>query len=210
VRLLDLGFFRVGSEQYAEENRTYGLATLRKRHVKLARRSAIFDYSGKGRARHLQEVSDPAILPVLRALKRRRGGGDELLAYKHGRRWIDLTSTEINEYLKRLAGREVSAKDFRTWNATVLAAVALAVSGEEDGTKTARQRAVREAVKKVAVYLSNTPAVCRSAYIDPRVIDRFNSGVTIADALEEIIEASDPTEFPDRGAIERAVLELLG
>jgi DNA topoisomerase-1 len=209
IRLLDLGFFRIGSERYAAENETYGLATLRKRQLRFERGAAVFDYRAKGSTRHVQVVADSAVLPTLKALKARRAGGPELFAYRNGRAWRDVRSDDINEHLKELAGSEFSAKDFRTWNATVLAAVALAKHEPGGLSRTARRRAVNEAVKDVAAYLSNTPAVCRSAYIDPRVIDRFDSGETIRPALDREIDGADPGEFPDRERIEVAVLDLL-
>ena len=119
---------------------------------------------------------DPVVADVVRDLKRRRGGGDELLAYKRGRRWVDLRSEDINAWLKEATGKDVSAKDFRTWAATVLAAVALAVSEEAAATKTGRKRAITRAIKEVAHYLGNTPAVARASYIDPRVFDRYRDG----------------------------------
>jgi DNA topoisomerase IB len=132
------------------------------------------------------------------------------IRYRVGRDcWADLRSDEINEYLTEAAGGDFSAKDFRTWNATVLAAVALARAEGEATTKAARKRIAKEAVKRVAEYLSNTPAVCRSAYIDPRVFDRFDSGETIQAELERIVDSSDPGEFPDRERIEKAVIELI-
>jgi DNA topoisomerase I len=209
IRLLDLGFFRIGSERYAAENETYGLATLKKRQVRFERGSAVFDYRAKGSARQVQVVADRAVLPTLKALKARRGGGDELFAYRNGRGWRDVRSGDINEHLKELAGAGFSAKDFRTWNATVLAAVALARHNPGKLSRTARRRAVNEAVEQVAGYLANTPAVCRSAYIDPRVIDRFDSGDTIRRALSRELNGTAPDEFPDRERIEAAVLRLL-
>src|SRR4051794_30721800 len=209
IRLLDLGFFRIGSERYAAENETYGLATLKKRQLRFERGSAVFDYRAKGSARRVQVVADRAVLPTLKALKARRGGGDELFAYRNGRGWRDVRSGDINEHLKELAGAGFSAKDFRTWNATVLAAVALARHNPGELSRTARRRAVNEAVEQVSGYLANTPAVCRSAYIDPRVIDRFDSGDTIGRALNRELNGSDPGEFPDRERIEEAVLDLI-
>jgi DNA topoisomerase-1 len=209
VRLLDLGFFRIGSERYAAENETYGLATLRKRHVRIERGVALFDYRAKGAKRHRQEIADPAIVPTVRALRTREGGGHELLAYREGRGWVDVRAAEINEYLKLVMGGDYTAKDFRTWNSTVLTAVELAASGHEAGTRAARKRAASAATRRVAAYLSNTPAVCRSAYIDPRVFDRYDSGETIRGSLKRIVAGSDPGEFPDREQIERAVLRLL-
>ncbi|MFL5893343.1 MAG: DNA topoisomerase IB [Solirubrobacterales bacterium] len=209
IRLLDLGFFRIGSERYAAENETYGLATLKKRQLRIERGAAVFDYRAKGSKRHVQVVADRAVLPTLKALKARRGGGTELFAYRNGRAWRDVRSDDINEHLKELAGDGFSAKDFRTWNATVLAAVALARHDPSELSRTARRRAINEAVKDVAAHLSNTPSVCRSAYIDPRVIDRFDSGETIRSALDRAIDGSDPGEFPDRERIEEAVLALI-
>ena len=210
VRLLDLGFFRIGSERYAAENETFGLATLRKGHLKFERGAAVFDYRAKGAKRHRQVVDDPIVLPTLRALKKRRDGGD-LLAYKVGRSgWADVRSEEVNDYLKQAAGGEFTAKDFRTWNATVLAAVAVAGSDGRPETKAARKRVVNQAVRQVAEYLDNTPAVCRSAYIDPRVFDRFDSGETIRGSLERITRLSDRGGFPDREKIEAAVIRLIG
>jgi DNA topoisomerase IB len=209
IRLLDLGFFRIGSERYAAENETYGLATLKKRQLRIERGAAVFDYRAKGSRHHVQVVADPAVLPTLKALKGRRAGGLELFAYRNGRTWRDVRSDDINEHLKELAGEDFSAKDFRTWNATVLAVVALAKHDHVELSRTARRRAINEAVKNVAAYLSNTPSVCRSAYIDPRVLDRFDSGETIRAALDREIDGTDPGEFPDRERIERAVLDLI-
>jgi DNA topoisomerase IB len=209
LRLLDLGFFRIGSERYADENETFGLSTLRRRHVDIVRGVAVFDYTAKNSVRHRQEVADPAIVPTIRGLSARRGGGHELLAFRDGRGWSDVRATDINEYLRLIMEGDYTAKDFRTWNATVLAAVELASNGAEATTRTARKRAASEATKRVAGYLSNTPAVCRSAYIDPRVFDRYDSGETIRASLRRIVADRDPGEFPDRERIERAVLRLL-
>ena len=209
AKLLDLGFFRIGGERYAAENESYGLATMRREHVHLKRGRVFFDFPAKSSKRHQQEIADPSVLPTIRSLKRRRGGGDELFAFREGREWRDVTSEGINEYLKELTGDEFTAKDFRTWNATVLAAVAIGAKADEAETKTARKRVANEAVKQVAEYLNNTPAVCRSAYIDPRVFDAFESGETIRPSLKRLGAATEPAEFVDREAIERAVTRLL-
>jgi DNA topoisomerase I len=208
VRLLDRGFFRIGSEDYAEENDTYGVATIKKRHVRVDGDEVNFDYEAKGGLRRLQTIADPQVAAVVRELKRRRGGIDELLAYKDGRRWVDVKSADINRYVKEAGGAEFSAKDFRTWSGTVLAAVALAVSGPARGTKTSRKRAKTRAVKEVARYLGNTPTVARTSYIDPRVFDRFDGGLTIAGVLPDLVE--DTAAWPDlQGTIEEAVLDLI-
>jgi DNA topoisomerase-1 len=209
VRLLDRGFLRIGSEDYAEENDTYGVATMEKRHVTISGDEVTFDYEAKGGQRRLQVIGDPVVADILRELKRRRGGGDDLLAYKDGRRWHDVKSTEINAYVKEVTGGDFSAKDFRTWSGTVLAAVALAVSGPAaTGSKTSRKRAKTRAIKEVSRYLGNTPAVCRASYIDPRVFDRFDRGHTIGGVLPELVE--DTSAWPDvQGLVEEAVLDLL-
>jgi DNA topoisomerase I len=208
VRLLDRGFFRIGSEDYAEENDTYGIATMKKRHVTIEGDEVTFDYEAKGGQRRLQTIGDAQVAEVVRSLKRRRGGIDELLAYKVGNRWVDVKSADINEYVKRNAGGEFSAKDFRTWSGTVLAAVALSVSGPAQGTKSSRKRAKAWAVKEVSRYLGNTPTVARTSYIDPRVFDRFDGGLTIAGVLPDLVE--DTAAWPDlQGTIEGAVLDLI-
>jgi DNA topoisomerase I len=207
VRLLDRGFFRVGGEDYAVTNQSYGLATMLKRHVRLRGDVLLFDYPAKHGKRRVQAVIDETVADVVEQLKKRSGGGPELLAYKDGRKWVDVRSEDINEYLKAATGEDISAKDFRTWGATVLAAVALAVSGEVAATKTGRKRAVSRAVKEVAHYLGNTPAVARASYIDPRVFDRYRDGVTIGGALPLVAENGDAPAI--QGPIEDAVLDLL-
>ena len=209
VRLLDLGFFRVGTEGYAEQHQHYGLATIRKEHVRVDGDVVTFDYVAKGGKRRVQSVVDPAVHDIVSQLKRRRGGGPELLAYKEGGQWRDVKSVEINDFIKEISGDDFTAKDFRTWSATVLATVALAVSAEAAKSKTARKRATVRAMKEVAHYLGNTPAVCRSSYVDPRVVDRFEAGVTIASALSKLGAEASFGQLAFQGAIEKAVLDLL-
>src|SRR5215211_195434 len=210
VRLLDRGFFRIGTEEYTVTNESFGLATMRKSHVKLEDGDTmVFDYVAKSGKRQIRAVVDPLAVEVVGRLKRRRGGGEELLAYKNGRGWSDIRSGDINEYIKQITGKGYSAKDFRTWNATVLAAVALAVAGEVAGTKTGRKRAITRAVKEVAHYLGNTPAVCKASYIDPRVFDAYEGGLIIRPALEKAADAPGgelPIHHPQ---LEKAVLDLI-
>jgi DNA topoisomerase-1 len=210
VRLLDVGLFRIGGEEYAEQGGGLGLATLHKAHVRLDDDAIVFDYPSKSGVRRVHEVHDPAALAVIAALKRRRGGGAQLLAYRAGRRWTAVHSEDINDYIKRHLGEEFSAKDFRTWNATVMAAVAVAVAAESGParTKTARKRVVDGAVRQVAELLGNTPAVARRAYIDPCVFDRYRSGSTISLPRGGITALTGDDVRPRR-RIERAVLELL-
>ena len=209
LRLLDLGFFRIGTEGYAEQNQTYGLATMQKRHVSISGSVITFDYIAKSGKHRVQSLVDADVLEVVKGLKRRRAGGPELLAYRDGRRWVDVKSADINLYVKELTGGDFTAKDFRTWNATVLAALALAVSGEVAKSTTGRKRAMSRAVQEVSHYLGNTPAVCRASYIDPRVFDRYQTGWTISGALEQLGEDQSYGEPSTQGAIEEAVLDLL-
>jgi DNA topoisomerase IB len=209
VRLLDIGFFRVGSEDYADQNGTYGLATIQRRHVSLDGDLITFDYASKGGKRRIQSVVDPDVAEVIRGLKRRRGGGPELLAHRDGGRWRDVRSEDINDYIKEITGDEFTAKDFRTWNATVLAALSLAMAADGASSRTARKRTMAAAVREVAEFLGNTPAVCRASYIDPRIFDRFRGGITIRRALSEV-ERVDPETMPMlHGEVEEAVLDLL-
>ena len=209
VRLLDVGMFRIGSEQYADDDGGIGLATIRKEHVSVHRDEAVFRYPAKGGVERAQAIYDPASFRVVRELRRRRSGGPQLLAYRNGRRWYPLRSEEINEYLKRRLGEEFSAKDFRTWNATVMAAVSLASDARGAESKTARKRAIDGSVRAVSELLGNTPAVARRSYIDPRVFDRYLSGWTIAGELERL-DRLDPADDRVRARIEQAVLDLLG
>ena len=209
VRLLDRGFFRIGSEDYAEKNESYGLATIHKRHVRLEGEAMVFDFPAKSGKRRVQKIIDPEIHELVEALKRRRGGKPDLLAFKDGRRWVDVRSEDINAYVKEATGGDFSAKDFRTWNATVLAALALAVSGPVAGTKTGRKRAINRAVQEVAHYLGNTPAVARASYIDPRVFDRYQGGLTIGGVIDQIGALDEESRSPAQGPIEEAVLDLL-
>src|SRR5690606_4255789 len=205
-RLLDRGAFRIGGETYAARHETYGLATLRKDHLRIRSDGTLtFEYTAKSGLPRFLELQDDELTGPLTTLRRRRGGGVELLAYRNGRGWTDLTSADINGYIKELLGPEASAKDFRTWRGTVLAAVSLA-RAEDVGTARKRQAAVREAVKRVAEELGNTPAVSRASYIDPQVIDAFERGDTIPP------DAQTPTEAGVRTGLapaEQAVLDLL-
>lgn len=206
-RLLDLGFFRIGGETYAEANHSYGLATIRKEHVTVENRTVVFDFVAKSGQERYVALADDLVRASVADLLRRRSGGPELLAYKDGRRWKDVTSTDINSYVKEQVGGEVSAKDFRTWHGTVIAAVALAGANADATTATARKRAVSAAMKQVSEYLGNTPTVARSSYVDPRIIDLFADGVTISPKLASLDD--DLSDGSTHGKVERAVLNLL-
>ena len=209
IRLLDIGLFRIGSEQYADEDGGVGLATVRRRDVTLDGDAVVFDYVAKSGMHRHHALTDPPTLAVVSALRRRRAGPEELLAYREGRRWRGVRSDQISAHLKDLMGEDCSAKDFRTWNATVLAAVSVAADGRDATSKRARTRAINGAVKGVAQVLGNTPAVARRSYIDPRVFDRYLSGWTIGGELDRIGGAPEGPDDRRRTRLERAVLDLL-
>ena len=210
IRLVNLGFFRPGGDEYAAENGTYGLATIQREHVTCRRGGElVFDYVGKSAKHREQAVADERVCAVVRSLKRRRDGGNGLLAYRSGPRWHDVTAADINDYLREVSGNDFTAKDFRTWHATVLAAVGLAVSERAADSESARKRAIARVVREVSGYLGNTPAVARASYIDPRVIELYEKGTTIAPALGRLGQQSEFGELATQGAAEAAVLRLL-
>src|SRR3954453_12260007 len=212
VRLLDRGFLRIGGESYAEDHDSYGLATMRKEHVTVDRNHAInFDFTGKSGVRHVRYVVDEPVAEIIRQLKRRRGGGDELLAYRdENGKWRDIKSPDIRAYVKEAAGEEYTAKDFRTWAGTVLAAVTLAATDpERRRTKTSKRRMITHAGKPVAHFLGNPPAVARASYIDPRVFDRFRDGFTIEPVLIDLAAEPDIGQPAIQGRVEEAVLDLI-
>jgi DNA topoisomerase I len=207
-RLLDLGFFRIGGEAYAEANQSYGLATIQKEHVTLEGRSVVFDYIAKSGKERYIALGDELVRAAVQELLDRQGGGPELLAYQtEDGEWKDVGSADINAYVKQVVGGEVSAKDFRTWHGTVIAAVALAQASPKARTASARKRAVSAAMKEVSLYLGNTPTVARASYVDPRLVDLFQDGATIP--LELAGKDRDLSDGETHGKIERAVLELL-
>ena len=208
VRLLDLRYFRIGNEEYAEENTSFGLTTLERRHVRRDGKALVFEFTGKSGIEHTITIDDAGAVEALEVMRRRRGGDDRLLAWKDGRRWRPVDSALVNEYVGLTTGMEATAKDFRTWHATVLMAVALAVSREVADSPGKRRRAVARAYHEVAEYLGNTPAVARASYVDPRIVDLYDGGSTVLRALEQA--GSDGGEGPFlHGAVERAVLRLL-
>lgn len=205
VRLLDLGYFRIGNDVYADTNGSFGLTTMRKEHVTKREGTLTFRFVGKSGIEHSIDIDDVPTIAALDVMRRRRGGGDRLLAWKDGARWRDVDSALVNDYVREATGIEATAKDFRTWHATVLAAVALAETDEPGETKASRKRAVSGAMKEVAEFLGNTPALARSAYVDPRVIEAYESGSTITHAARRSFKTSDERQ----AALERATLRLL-
>jgi DNA topoisomerase-1 len=219
VRMLDIGVFRAGNEQYApsddDEDGTFGLATLRREHVRLSKGAVLFCYPAKGNIPRTLTLRDPLLYPVVQSLRRRRGGGEELLAYREpGGPWCDVRAADLNVAVKELAGEQYTCKDLRTWNATVLAAVTLAAAAAERGVPTSqrgRKRVVTEAIKRVAEHLGNTPTVARESYVDPRVVTRFEEGRTVLRALRRLDAAALdlPADDAARAVVERAVVRLI-
>ncbi|MEU0157708.1 DNA topoisomerase IB [Streptomyces sp. NPDC006261] len=209
VRLLDLGFFRIGNDHYAEVNNSYGLTTLLREHCRIQGGAVVFTYTGKHGKELVQTIADPAVCRSLTSLMRRRSGGDRLLAYWERPAWHDVASDDVNAYLKELAGLEITAKDFRTWHATVMAAVALAVSQNVARSESARRRAIARACREVSGYLGNTPAICRASYINPRVLELYEEGVTVAAALPHLGDESAHGIPATQGPVEEAVLNML-
>ena len=205
VRLLDLGYFRIGSDVYADSHGSFGLTTLEKRHVRRQKDRLLFKFTGKSGIEHEIEIDDPLAVDAVETMRRRRGGGDRLMAYKDVRIWTPMDAAMVNDYLRDSTGAEITAKDFRTWHATVLAAAALAASDEPGDTKASRKRAIVTAMKEVASYLGNTPTIARSSYVDPRVIDLYEDGVTIEAAVKRGYDSPDEQQL----AIERAVSRML-
>lgn len=207
VRMVDLGCFRVGSDVYAAENGSFGLTTLERRHVRRSGEALVFQFVGKSGVEHRIEVDEPLVVEVLDTMRRRRSPGDpSLFAYRAGRRWRPLAAGDVNEYLREVSRMTTSAKDFRTWHGTVAAAASLADAPGPEASATQRKRAVAAAMRDVSALLGNTPALARSAYVDPRVVDAYDEGRTIAVALRR---APDDDPHERRVIAERATLRLL-
>ena len=196
-RLLDLAYFRAGSEVYARTNKSYGLATIRKEHAVVHTDGTVeFQYPAKSGQLRQVTVDDEAVRAGVTMLKRRQGG-KELLAYREGAVWRDIRSSDVQEVVHDLLGDDATPKDFRTWHATVLAAQALAAAGDPPSSAAARRRVMAAVVREVATALGNTPAVARKSYIDARLFDLWERGKTIGRTRSQ-------------SAAETAVLELLG
>jgi DNA topoisomerase-1 len=205
VRLLDRTNIRLGGEAYAKEHKTYGLATLRSKHLSVEGDTLVLDFTGKGGIENHAEVTDARLATVVAEM-------DELPGYEVFKYLdedgdvVDVRSGDVNAYIKEQMGEDFSAKDFRTWAGTVAAAVALSEVGPIEGAK-ARQRAVARVCRIAAGLLGNTPAVCRASYIDPRVIDHFLDGTTIASIAGEV--EARMSSSGGHSAEELAVLALL-
>ncbi|MFZ0062904.1 MAG: hypothetical protein WAL47_12770 [Pyrinomonadaceae bacterium] len=179
VRVLSTCFMRPGSQVYASENGSYGVATLRPKHVSVRGEVVEFDFPGKSGVQHQRELKDRQVAKVVRNLL--KVPGKEVFKYQNGDgQFVNVTNRHINEYIKEIMGERFSAKDFRTWAGTIICACALARSGTEVEEKLPeRKRKVVAAIKETAEMLGNTPAVCRSSYICPAVIESFQRGHVI-------------------------------
>ena len=186
-RLLDLAYLRVGGEGYASRHGSYGLATLLRSHVTTSDERVHLRFPAKSGQIRDAIVEDEEVASVIRTLKRRTAAGDELLAWRDGDTWHDVTSADIGAYVKELLGPDATPKDFRTWHATVLAARGLADAGPPPSSDRARRRVVTGVVRDVADEMGNTPAVCRGSYIDPRVIDLWERGEAIRPTRSSVV-----------------------
>ncbi|RAV07669.1 DNA topoisomerase IB [Mycolicibacterium sp. GF69] len=182
LHLADLGYFRPGSEQYAEENNSYGIATLLCEHVTVQRDAIEFDFPAKSGVRRTLTIDDSEAVRSVRALLRRPERTERLLVCRNGSGWIEIHSDDLNARFKELVGEEFSVKDLRTWHGTVLAAAAF-VDADPPVNKTVIKRVESAVMKEVAEELGNTPAVARSSYVDPRVVEGYESEQTIAAAV---------------------------
>lgn len=205
VRLLDVGYFRIGNDAYTDANGSFGLTTLERQHVRARGDALVFSFVGKSGIAHSIEVDDPDAVAALNTMRQRSDEDQHLLAHKEGRTWRRIQASDVNTYLSELFGGSITAKDFRTWHATVIAAEALALSEEKGDSQASRKRAIKQAVLEVSSYLGNTPTVARSSYIDPRIIDHYESGETIAEAARKHHRSAKARQ----DALEKAVLELL-
>ncbi|MEN2675201.1 DNA topoisomerase IB [Herbaspirillum huttiense] len=206
VHLLQATFMRVGNDEYAKQNQSFGLTTLRHRHVRVDGSDVLFRFRGKSGVQHDIKLHDPYVARIIR--KMRELPGQELFQYvddEGERHCID--SGDVNAYLREAAGEDFSAKDFRTWAGTVLATLALQAFERVDSQAQAKQNVVR-AIENVARRLGNTPSICRKCYVHPAVIESYLDG-SFAERVEERVQAELVEELQDLSPEEAAVLALL-
>jgi DNA topoisomerase-1 len=176
VRLIDQGFFRIGNDKSAESESTFGLSTIRGSHVQVDGRTLRFDYIGKWKKQQQRAVADADVAAIVQRLKKKIADSDEeLFRFDQNGRVVDIKDRHVNDYIQSIIGKDFTAKDFRTWAGTLLCSIALAMQGQGT-TKTDRKRRVRKAIVATADQLGNTPAVCRSSYICPRLLDEYMAG----------------------------------
>lgn len=204
VSLLDSEYFRVGNEAYARSNKSYGLTTLRSKHLTVTGNKAVFDFVGKSGQKHHKVVTDAEIARIVKKLDDMPGY--ELFRYYDKKGNLhNLTSSDVNDYIKGIMGSDYSAKDFRTWGGTLLAAVELAKVARP-GTKKARKKAMTDCVKRVAKKLGNTPAIAKSSYIDPRIFELYEGSDGIAEVYQTV-KSMRPQKYLSND--ERLVMQLL-
>ena len=215
LRMLDAGLFRSGGDEYETEHGSHGVATLLRTHVTVSGEEISFEFPAKSGQLREAVMNDQLLARVVLSLKRSTYPGERLLAYRDKLGWHALHSSDLNVAFQEIAGEEFTVKDLRTWAATVTAAVALAQTGPA-ATEREVRRAEKDAMKVVAEHLGNTPAVARRSYVDPRVLDEYAVGRTIATSLKKMTQADrdrlavgDLMRVRDRDALERAVMRLL-
>lgn len=206
VKLIDEAYFRVGNERYAAEHQTYGVTTLRSKHTTVKGDTVVFDFIGKSGKFHHKKISDSKVARIIKKLDELPGY--EIFRYKDNDGTMhDLHSSDVNQYIKRHMGEEFTAKDFRTWGGTLMATSAIIREKiDDDTTQTVRKRQLTKIVKKVARKLGNTPAVARGSYIDPRVIEAYEDGVSVP-KLRKTIATMRPRKY--LSIDEQCVLKLL-
>jgi DNA topoisomerase-1 len=204
VKLIDTAYFRVGNERYAQQHQSYGITTLRHKHLDVSNDTVTFEFIGKSGQRHLKQVTDKHLAHIVKKLDGLPGY--EIFRYKdeHGV-MHDIDSANVNAYIKTHMGEEFSAKDFRTWGGTLLATTELLASEYVDD-KQQRRKTVTAVVKKVAKRLGNTPAIARSSYIDPRVIAAYVDSSDII-RVRRAMDKMRPRRYMSRD--EQCVLKLL-
>ncbi|TDV51892.1 DNA topoisomerase IB [Actinophytocola oryzae] len=211
LRMLDRGVFRTGGEEYAQEGPngpgTRGVATLLRGDVTVRGGQILFHYLAKGGIDRRVRIRDGALAALVTALRRGRADDERLLAYRVGGERREVHAEDVNERLREIVGEDFSAKDLRTWHATVLAAVALA-GVDTPSSERGRRRAEKAVMTEVAEQLGNTPAVARRSYVDPRVLSAWERGETIA-ASDIPVDPSALADDENRASIEKAVIRLL-
>lgn len=190
LRMLDRGYFRAGGETYAEDNNSYGVATLLCEHVTIKGGAVYFDYPAKSGVQRQWEVDDPVIVGTVRALMRRDERSDRLLVCRTASGWADIHADDLNTRFKEMVGDDYSVKDLRTWHGTVLAAASF-VDADPPSSERANKKIVSAVMKEVSAELGNTPAVARSSYVDPRVVTAYENGLTIAAAAKRAERTRD-------------------
>ena len=208
LRILSTCFMRPGSQVYASENGSYGIATLRAKHVRVKKDVVEFDFRGKSGVQQHQELHDRQVAKLMRLLLKQPGR--EVFKYANGNgELVKVRRRGINEFIKEIMGDKFSAKDFRTWAGTLICACSLARAGvDSTESRSARKRKVVAAIRETAEVLGNTPAVCKSSYIDPAILNGFQAGKTLDNYFETL---EDFIAFRGRTlqAPERSLLKFL-